>query len=913
MTDILHHELKKFPNNNPTEVKLVRAFFPDQSTTVLQISEHETCWDVLCKICEKKGLKPGLYSLSSMSPFEQAINKHNSIEGNPSPSSESEKPTNLNLEHNFFSFNCNTVYLIENKDDEDFRMSSRSSSRRSSTMVAPSSRKTTVRLDTQCFPKTIEVAEPPENDTNSIHSDKSKSDISMKRGSKIFGFFLKGHKKIGSDSSSMLCISPSQSANISRQCSGINDVVINENSPLDNAELFRQASNTVERNSRHDILKKSLSDLGSSILKESNDKINSDGKQEEESFPKSKPSPLNMNFSSEADPFGNNSKPSLPSAPIINDEKSMNSEDKISELPVSQPKATKGRRRACTVSIGSAGHLATSTLKSSKVSPRRPLSGLFEEIPSEVKDINKISISIALPDNTILNQKFNLDCPIDYLCDSICISNKLDPNNHGLILTQRPDFTLEFDRTIGYYRDQNIPIESITIIPQSTGKNYSTMTQCENGVDVMVFQMSREGLQVMAGTVPKLIEHLTDNSENNLDFLDTLLLTYRSFISPIELFNELVARFNCLPPENPTEEDLTYYDKNKLPVQKRVVRTLRWWVHYHWQDFSYSYQLSNNLKDFLKQLNDYSLNNDGDDANVFKEDIDDINHVLDTELRAYRERWDHSKTLHLTKSKNLFVSILEKIDEVTIAKQLCYHDFELFKNIQPIEYLNAIWKAKKTKEVDENNIDFLIDEDPDENNTPNLDFFISRFDKESYWVATEICEIPELKKRVHMLKKWILIANECIKNNNFFSFFAIVAGLNLTPVSRLKKTWDNLSEKYTKIWHELEKICDPSRNMKTYRDILANTKPPIVPFLPIYLKDLTFMNDGNESKVNGMINFDKLRMMAKRVKDISKLVNFSYSNIQSDTTLQNYISHPMVKDLKDLKNASLAIEPKDKK
>jgi len=73
----------------------------------------------------------------------------------------------------------------------------------------------------------------------------------------------------------------------------------------------------------------------------------------------------------------------------------------------------------------------------------------------------------------------------------------------------------------------------------------------------------------MAGTVPKLIEHLTDNSENNTDFLDTLLLTYRSFISPVDLFNELVARFNCLPPDNPTEDDLIYYDKMKLPVQQR--------------------------------------------------------------------------------------------------------------------------------------------------------------------------------------------------------------------------------------------------------------------------------------------------------------------------------------------------------
>jgi len=914
MTDILHHELKKFTNDSSNSLKLVRVYFPDQSTTVLQINEHESCWDVLCKICEKKGLKPGLCSLSLNKPNGQ--------------NNQADKSGLLNVEKNFFSFNCNTIYLLENKDEEEHMVNSRSSSRRSSTMVAPSSRKTTVRLDSQSFPKTIEVAEPQENDSTSINSEKTKFDFSVKRGSKMFGFFLKGHKKVGSDSSSILCASPSQSANISRQQSGINDnmendlngfnknsnLVITENVPLDNAELFRKISNNVEKNNRNDILKRSMSDLGSSILKESKDDLNfSDTKLEEtESFPKSKPNEnipeISVNFTPEIDPVINNLKSFLtvpPSSsstspvPSDNDKaQKNNTEDGISELPVTQPKA-RGRRRACTVSIGTTGHLVTSTLKSSKVSPRRPVSGLFEEIAPDVTDLNKISISITLPDNTVLHQKFNLDCPVDYLCDSICISNKLDPNNHGLILTQKPDYNLEFDRTLGYYRDLNIPIEAVTVIPQSSGdKHYSTMTICENDVDVMVFQMSRDGLQVMAGTVPKLIEHLTDNSENNSDFLDTLLLTYRSFITPVELFNELVARFNCMPPENPTEDDLIYYDKMQLPVQQRVIRTLRWWVHYHWQDFSFSYQLSENLKDFLKQLNDYSVENK---TNVFKEDVDDINHVLDTELRAYEERWDHSKTLHLSKSKNLSVSMLEKVDEVTMAKQLCLHDFDLFKSIHPIEYLNAIWKAKKS------------DDEDDEDNTPNLDFFISRFDKESYWVATEICVIPELKKRIQMLKKWILVANECIKNNNFFSFFSIVAGLNLTPVSRLKKTWDGLSEKYSKMWNELEKICDPSRNMKAYRDILAKSKPPIVPFLPIYLKDLTFMNDGNDAKVNGMINFDKLRMMAKRVKDISKLVDYSYNDIQSDITLQNYISHPMVNDLKKLKNLSLTIEPKDKK
>jgi len=43
--------------------------------------------------------------------------------------------------------------------------------------------------------------------------------------------------------------------------------------------------------------------------------------------------------------------------------------------------------------------------------------------------------------------------------------------------------------------------------------------------------------------------------------------------------------------------------------------------------------------------------------------------------------------------------------------------------------------------------------------------------------------------------------------------------------------YQGLSDKYKKMWNDIEKICDPSRNMKNYRDILTKSKPPIVPFL----------------------------------------------------------------------------------
>ena len=110
-----------------------------------------------------------------------------------------------------------------------------------------------------------------------------------------------------------------------------------------------------------------------------------------------------------------------------------------------------------------------------------------------------------------------------------------------------------------------------------------------------------------------------------------------------------------------------------------------------------------------------------------------------------------------------------------IAQQLCLFNFSLFKKINPIEFLNQIWIDKKDKE---------------DSITPALDCFISRFDKESYWVATEICGIKDFKKRINVLKIFINAAKKSQEYCNFFTMFSILAGLSLTPVQRLKKTWD---------------------------------------------------------------------------------------------------------------------------
>lgn len=77
----------------------------------------------------------------------------------------------------------------------------------------------------------------------------------------------------------------------------------------------------------------------------------------------------------------------------------------------------------------------------------------------------------------------------------------------------------------------------------------------------------------------------------------------------------------------------------------------------------------------------------------------------------------------------------------------------------------------------------------------------------------------------------------------------------------------------------------------------------------IYLKDLTFMNDGNESMTNGMVNFAKLRMMGDRVLEVKNLASCMH-DFREVPAIQNYLKKPLVSfDYKYLQEQSRNIEP----
>ncbi len=64
--------------------------------------------------------------------------------------------------------------------------------------------------------------------------------------------------------------------------------------------------------------------------------------------------------------------------------------------------------------------------------------------------------------------------------------------------------------------------------------------------------------------------------------------------------------------------------------------------------------------------------------------------------------------------------------------------------------------------------------------------------------------------RVKVIEYWIEVARECINLGNFNSLMGIITGLNMTPVSRLRRTWSKIQSagKFAVLEHQVWKFIE---------------------------------------------------------------------------------------------------------
>ncbi|XP_071544724.1 ras-GEF domain-containing family member 1B-like isoform X9 [Panulirus ornatus] len=212
---------------------------------------------------------------------------------------------------------------------------------------------------------------------------------------------------------------------------------------------------------------------------------------------------------------------------------------------------------------------------------------------------------------------------------------------------------------------------------------------------------------------------------------------------------------------------------------------------------------------------------------------------------------------------------------LVMAQQLTHIELEKLSYIGPEEFVQAFAK---------DNLDACY---KDLKKTSNLESYIQWFNRLSYLVATHACTHVKKKQRVRVIEWWIEVARECFNIGNFNSLMGIIAGLNMSIVSRLKKTWSKVqSAKFSVLEHQM----DPSSNFSSYRSTLKaamwrsagavdDRQKIVIPFFSLLVKDLYFLNEGCASRVkisesssssrlpNGHINFDKFWQLAKQVTE----------------------------------------------
>ena len=122
-------------------------------------------------------------------------------------------------------------------------------------------------------------------------------------------------------------------------------------------------------------------------------------------------------------------------------------------------------------------------------------------------------------------------------------------------------------------------------------------------------------------------------------------------------------------------------------------------------------------------------------------------------------------------------------------------------------------------------------------------------------------------------------------NNNYNCLMQLMSALNNGDVAVTKKErpkmWKSVPPKLLSEWEEVEDFMLPLGNFKKYREQFQNcleSKAPIVPYLPIHLRDLIYINENPDlfeelpPEYDGetpVVNYEKIQLIGKEIFQLS--------------------------------------------
>lgn len=398
--------------------------------------------------------------------------------------------------------------------------------------------------------------------------------------------------------------------------------------------------------------------------------------------------------------------------------------------------------------------------------------------------------------------------------------------------------------------------------------------------------------QIKAASLNRLVLQLTSSDAADLTFQKTFLMTYRLFTTSITLLRKLIQRYDVpavsLDDGSEAMEE-SEIEARRLAIQTRACNVMKQWIGDYFEiDFN-NHTLRTELKAFIERLKQ--------EGSGLARNVESVlirvsmgAPVKDSPASAGQSR---SGAPDPRVPNNVFSPTLRlgDVEEEEVARQLTLMEFQTFANIQPVELLNQAWGSKHLK-----------------HRAPYVTAMISRFNQISNWVSYSILSAEKLRDRVRTYTRFIKIAEHLRNMNNFQTFQAILAAFSSTPIHRLKVTQATLDPRLLQKVEEWNDLMKGDQSYRQVRLALASIKPPAIPYIGIFLKDIVFIADGNpDLTAEGLINYNKYRLLYSVISQIQQFQQESY-NFHFVEQIANHIVSLKFYDEDTLYNMSLKCE-----
>ncbi|KAL7715456.1 Ras guanine nucleotide exchange factor [Entamoeba marina] len=369
-----------------------------------------------------------------------------------------------------------------------------------------------------------------------------------------------------------------------------------------------------------------------------------------------------------------------------------------------------------------------------------------------------------------------------------------------------------------------------------------------------ISDMKIENNVIVYGSMKSIVNYGAISKNNTV--MHTLIWTNELYSNSTTLFKTI---FDCF--ETACLCDSTCYQV----ARSRLVSSVKYWIDYCLFDDAFL----TTIQPFLSRLKEYGMKSS---YSLLQSAIKKRQEGFENTFSAKIIKNTHSKVPPTVKFVETI--LFEMLNPEDLCRQMTLMSFDLFKKIRLNELL--MWTSS-SKEFQCKSI-----------------LAITNFSNQvvSYFVDS-ILSTKHLKRRICVVDTICKLGLEAERLHNYDLLVTISFCFNRSPIHRLKKTFHGLSSSSTEFLSRLYSLTSPENNWRNLRQatLASENVEHAIPYLGIYLSDLTFINDGNEFVLsNGLINYYKCYLLMNVAQHVYNLQQIPYVDLARSPELCSVLS-----------------------